>query len=299
MIHALKPMTSPKYLGLPFRSGCNREGAQLAPGILCEMLGLDKSDWRFLHFNSEMLPLTDEQKQQVKNYDTVLEMSRLLRDTVAEEMQNDRPLVVIGGDHSIALGSIAGILQRTEDVAVVWFDAHGDINTEKSSPSANAHGMPLAALMGLCASGLNDIATVRLKPENVFWVGARDLDDGEKQIINSLNISDHVYSSAFVREHGMAAVMQNIRRQMEELKLSSLHLSFDIDGMDPSVVAATGTRVPQGLTQSHLDDFIAALPSLRSFDFVEYNPLMDDEAQTTAHWCVSTLSRLVALLRCP
>ena len=100
----------------------------------------------------------------------------------------------------------------------------------------------------------------------------------------------------------MAAVMQNIRRQMEELKLSSLHLSFDIDGMDPSVVAATGTRVPQGLTQSHLDDFIAALPSLpsmRSFDFVEYNPLMDDEAQTTAHWCVSTLSRLVSLLRCP
>ena len=293
-------MTSPKYLGLPFRSGCNREGAQLAPGILCEMLGLDKADWRFLHFNSEMQPLTDEQQQHVKNYATVLEMSRVLRDTVSEEMQNNRPLVVIGGDHSIALGSIAGILRHTPDVAIIWFDAHGDINTEASSPSANAHGMPLAALMGLCESELNNIASVRLKPHNVFWIGARDLDEGEKQIINSLNISDHVYSSAFVREHGMAAVMQNLRWLIAALGLSSLHLSFDIDGMDPSVVAATGTRVPEGLTQSHLDDFIAALPSLppmHSFDFVEYNPLLDDAAQTTAHWCVRTLSRLVSILR--
>jgi len=289
-------MNPPKYIGLPFRSGCNREGAQLAPGILCEMMGLEKSDWHFLHFASETQPLTDEQQQQVKNYDSVLEMSRLLRDTVALDMQPARPLVVIGGDHSLALGSIAGILRHTPDVGVIWFDAHGDINTEASSPSANAHGMPVAALMGLCHSELNNIADVRLKPHNIFWVGARDLDEGEVSIIESLGITDHVYSSDFVRKHGMTSVMEDIRQKMIRLNISSLHLSFDIDGMDPSVVQATGTRVPEGLLQRDLDDFIAALPSLsqlRSMDFVEYNPLMDDAAQTTAHWCVRTLQQLV------
>jgi arginase len=156
--------------------------------------------------------------------------------------------------------------------------------------------MPVAALMGLCESGLNEIARVRLKPENIFWVGARDLDAGETETIERLGIVDNVYSTERVHEMGMAAVMEDIRRKMEALGIDAVHLSFDIDGMDPSIVWATGTRVENGLMQEDLEAFIEGLrrlPEMKSMDFVEYNPLMDDEEKRTGKWCVETLKRIL------
>ena len=179
---------------------------------------------------------------------------------------------------------------------MIWFDAHGDVNTEATSPSANAHGMPVAALMGLCKSEINDIATTRLKPQNIFWVGARDLDSGESETIEKLGIMDNVYSTERVHEMGMASVMDEIRRKMESQGIKEVHLSFDIDGMDPSIVWATGTRVENGLRPDDLEAFakgLSKLPEMKSMDFVEYNPLMDDEERTTGKWCEETLKRLV------
>ncbi len=294
-------MNKKQYISVPFRSGCNREGAQFAPSRLCELLGLDDTHTQQLRLSSENQPLSDNQCQGVKNYETVLVMANRLRDMVANSMSENHQVVTLGGDHSLALGSIAGVLTHEPNVGIIWFDAHTDINTEASSPSGNAHGMPVAALMGLCQFGLNEVAPVRLKPQNIFWVGARDIDPGEEQILRQLGIYDHVYSTNDVHRLGMKAVMDDIRQRMAAQEIPALHLSFDIDGMDSSIVAATGTKVPNGLTQDDLDTFIqslSSLPPMHSMDFVEYNPLMDDEQQTTGKWCKETLEKLCSVLKC-
>lgn len=279
---------------VPFECGCDRQGASLAPKWLVDS-SVILSQVSIL--NLECLKVTKTKLSNgIKNYEEVGITCRRLRDTVSNLKADGKCLLTIGGDHSIALGSIAGVLEHNPNIGVIWFDAHGDVNTEATSPSANAHGMPVAALMGLCKSGINDIATTHLKPQNIFWVGARDLDLGESETIEKLEITDNVYSTERVHEMGMASVMDEIRCKMESQGIEEVHLSFDIDGMDPSIVWATGTRVNDGLLQEDLDSFVeglARLPEMKSMDFVEYNPLLDDEDRTTGKWCVETLKRLI------
>lgn len=282
---------------VPFECGCDREGASLAPQWLVDNSVILS---QVSIFNLECLKVTKPKLSNgIKNYEEVGITCRRLRDTVSNFKADGKCLLTIGGDHSIALGSIAGVLEHNTNIGVIWFDAHGDVNTEATSPSANAHGMPVAALMGLCKSGINDIATTRLKPQNIFWVGARDLDSGESETIEKLGIMDNVYSTERVHEMGMASVMDEIRRKMESQGIEEVHLSFDIDGMDPSIVWATGTRVNDGLLQEDLDSFVEGLtrlPEMKSMDFVEYNPLLDDVEKTTGKWCVEALRRLILVL---
>lgn len=282
-----------KIIEVPFESGSDRRGSGLAPRWLVEQC-FDATE----HVELEVENNAENEVGQcgIKNFDSVLDMSARLRDEVAAWRENGEKVLVIGGDHAIALGSVAGVLECNPNVGVIWFDAHGDVNTEATSPSMNAHGMPVAALLGQCESRLNDIAWTRLKKENIFWVGARDLDKGEVATIERLGIMDHVYSTERVHAMGMEAVMEDIKRKMEAQGVKALHLSFDIDGMDPSIVWATGTRVEKGLTQEDLVAFIAGmqgLPEMKSMDFVEYNPLLDDEDRTTGRWCVETLRKLI------
>lgn len=271
-------MTKIQYTSVPSCVGASREGTQEAPRILCQLLGVESA--------CEI------------NFPTVVEICRVLRDTVSQTNTQTLP-IILGGDHSIALGSVAGSLLRDANVGVVWFDAHGDINTERTSPTGNIHGMPVAALMGLCESAINEIATVRLQPQNMFWVGARDLDPGEKETIQRLGIEDHVYSTEYIHRVGMKAVMQDIANKMQARGINHWHLSFDIDGMDPILVPATGVPVPKGMTMADLEAFIqslAIMPELSAMDFVEYNPMMDDAGQSTGHWCAEILKKLIETL---
>ena len=288
-----------KYIGVPFRSGANQEGAQLAPKWLLENMLVPESAYGLLHFPTEEMPMTDAVSEGVKNYDAVLQMISAVRTEVASSLMIGEKVVVLGGDHSIAMGSLSGVLEKYPSIGVIWFDAHTDINTEASSPSGNAHGMPLAALMGLCKSGINNQG-VKLNPANVFWVGARDIDAGEWEIIRSLGIEDHVYTSEKVHQLGMNAVMTEIRNQLFENGVEHLHISFDVDGMDPLLVSATGAPVEMGLNEIDSDEFIDGLsegkPTIVSMDFVEYNPLMDNEAHTTGKWCKRTLSNFIDIM---
>lgn len=287
-----------RIIRVPFESGSDRKGSGLAPLWLTERCFAD------INKTIEIVGHNDgasfgERKNGIKNYDNVLDICTRLRDKVSACRAKAERVLTIGGDHTIALGSIAGVLKHAPNTGVIWFDAHGDINTEATSPSANAHGMPVAALMGLCASGLNEIAAVRLKPKNIFWVGARDLDAGEVEIIQRLGIMDNVYSTERVRQIGMQAVMDDIRRKMQAQGIEQVHLSFDIDGMDPSIVQATGTKVEKGLLQADAEAFInglKSLPKIESVDFVEYNPTMDDAEHTTGRWCVETMKRIRELV---
>jgi len=289
-----------KYIGVPFRSGANREGAQYAPKWLMEHLSLPEDVCSFIQFQTEESPLTDSETYGIKNYDAVLRMINAVRTEVVTSLADRKRVVVFGGDHSIAMGSISGALKNYLNLGVIWFDAHTDINTEESSPSSNAHGMPLAALMGLCKSGINNKGG-KLKPENVFWVGARDIDAGEGEIIRSRGIEDHVYTYDRVRQMGMSAVMNDIRTILKANSVEYLHLSFDVDGMDPTIVFATGTPVMSGLNERECDEFIKELgtdmPQILSMDFVEYNPLMDDDSYTTGMWCLSVCEKLINMLK--
>ena len=222
-----------------------------------------------------------------------------LKTCINEAISEGKKVVTIGGDHSIAIGSIAGVLQTYLNLGVIWFDAHTDINTEASSPSGNAHGMPLAALMGLCKSAIN-VNEYCLNHKNIFWIGARDMDEGEWEIIRTLGIDDHVYTSEMVHKLGMNNIMAEVREKLYKTGVRYLHLSFDIDGMDPDIVPATGTPVPNGVTDTECHEFIYEIeqnmPQLVSMDFVEYNPLMDNKAYATGGWCVNTLTKLIDII---
>lgn len=285
-----------QIIGIPFRSGANRDGAQYAPKWLMKYLSLLTDD--MLLFASEDKPLTDETSGDVKNYNAVLQMRDVVKNEVAAAIDNGKNVVSIGGDHSIAMGSIGGVLEHYPNVGVIWFDAHTDINTEATSPSGNAHGMPLAALMGLCESEINTKGA-KLNPKNVFWVGARDIDAGERDTIKRLGLEDHVFTAEKVHEIGMQAVMHHIRAAFHDNGIDQLHLSFDVDGMDPLLVPATGTPVPYGLNEIECDAFIDELldgmPEIVSMDFVEYNPLLDNTQYVTGQWCARTFKRLLTI----
>ena len=284
-------------INAPFQSGNDRAGGGLAPEWL-----LRNGISAYADQPPVWVPMPSTSDNEVasrfgiKNYDNVVEMARTLRDVVAAHYGAGERVLTLGGDHTIALGTVAGVLQNEPNVGVIWFDAHGDVNTEATSPSKNAHGMPVAALLGLCKSGINDIATTYLKKQNIFWVGARDLDPGEKELLAEMGINDNVYTTEQIHQLGMKTVMADIQKKMVRLNVPALHLSFDIDGMDPSVVWATGTRVEDGLLQDDLDLFfkhLKDLPILKSIDFVEYNPALDDDVYSTGKWCLETLKQLI------
>ena len=288
-----------EFIGVPFRSGANREGAQFAPKWLIEHLSLSEDVYSILRLQSEDTPLTDTEICGVRNYNAVLRMINATRAKVTSVLFNQKKVVVLGGDHSIAMGSIAAVLENYSNVGVIWFDAHTDINTETSSPSGNAHGMPLAALMKLCKSEINTQGT-KLNPSNLYWIGVRDIDEGELNVIKLLGIEDHVYTSEIIHQKGMKTVMKEIGDRLKKNRVEHLHLSFDIDGMDPEIVLATGTPGPNGVNEIEWEEFIYALSSnmlqIDSIDFVEYNPLLDNNMYATGKWCVKTLKQLIEIL---
>lgn len=294
-------MNEISIINAPFQSGNDRLGGGLAPEWL-----LRNGIKAYADQAPVWVPMPPTSVNEVaprfgiKNYDNVIEMARVLRDMVAVHHGAGERIITLGGDHTIALGTVAGVLHNEPNIGVIWFDAHGDVNTEATSPSMNAHGMPVAALLGLCKSGINDIATIHLKKQNVFWVGARDLDPGEEKTLKELGIISNVYTAKQIHRVGMETVMADIRQKMGKLQIPAIHLSFDIDGMDPGIVWATGTRVEDGLLQEDLDLFfqhLQVLPLMKSLDFVEYNPILDDVENTTGKWCVETLKRLLCIMR--
>ena len=225
--------------------------------------------------------------------DTLLAVSKI-RDVVEQAQQAGNIPVVTGGDHSLGLGSVSASAKQDPNIGVIWFDAHGDMNTEETSPTGHIHGMPVAALMGLCKSGLNDVPTIHVKPQNIFWIGVRSLDEGERKLIETLHLN--VYSTDEIHQRGMHDVMAEVADRMQRLGIKNIHCSFDIDAMDPTLVAATGCQVPNGLKNQDFEDFATSLSSMAqritALDFVEYNPLLDNEQHTSLLWCREALQRL-------
>lgn len=212
----------------------------------------------------------------LRHLDTVMEVCRRLRASVLDALGRGEYPVVIGGDHSCAMGTLAalGEFYGAEELAVVYVDAHTDINTEKTSESGCIHGMDLAAACGLCCDALTvGRNRVNLLGENLHFIGARSIDPPEYGIVE--RVGAHLHTAEAVRERGLEAVLGQV---LPALEGRHVHISFDVDVLDPAEFSATGYNIPEGLTLAQVERILrAVLDTGRtcSFECVEYNPVLD------------------------
>ncbi|MGB8506796.1 MAG: arginase [Pyrinomonadaceae bacterium] len=194
--------------------------------------------------------------------------------------------IVLGGDHSIAIGSVAGVSsfyrQRNETVGLIWFDAHADMNTPESSPSGNIHGMPLAVLFGLGEPRLTDIENFspKIEPRFCAHLGARDVDPGERELIRRLGV--RVFTMREIDERGMSACMDEAIAIASKAS-AGYHVTFDVDALDPRDAPGSGTVVRGGLTyrEAHLGmEKIAEAGGALSLEMVEINTALDINNRT-------------------
>lgn len=234
-----------------------------------------------------------QQASKLRNLQQVAEANEQLGKMVDMEMGKARFPLILGGDHSIAIGSLAGISKHYDNLGLIWYDAHGDLNSEETSPSGNIHGMPLAANLGIGHESLTNILgyAPKIKPENIVIIGARCLDPGEKDLIDEQGIK--VYTMHEIDLMGIPQVMEEAISYLKA-RTDGVHLSLDLDGLDPSEAPGVGTPVIGGLTyrESHLAmEMLAESDLLTSAEFVEVNPILDDK-NTTATVAVGLMGSL-------
>jgi len=216
------------------------------------------------------------------NFEQVKDFSTELAEEVESSVKLGRFPLILGGDHSLSIGSIAGISPHYENLGVIWYDAHGDLNDSETSPSGNIHGMPLAVACGVGHESFVNLHQpgVKVKPENVVLIGMRDLDVGEREYIKENDIL--TFTVTDIREKGMASVMDEAIAYLKG-KVDGLHLSLDVDGLDPTETPGTGTPVDGGMSLSETQLAMRRLNEsdlVTSMDLVEVNPLLDEKNMT-------------------
>ncbi len=226
-----------------------------------------------------------------KNVKTIAKSSERLAARVSNILERESFPLVLGGDHSIAIGTIAGVASRVRNLGVIWFDAHADMNTPETSPSGNVHGMPLAASMGLGNRELVNVGGFKnkVKAENIVLIGARDIDPGEAELIARKNIK--VYYPADVERLGIARVIAESLAYLTE-RCDGIHLSFDVDGIDPQEIPGVGTPVAGGISYFESLQAVQLLGNcdkLVSAEFVEVNPLLE-QGDATARLTVDLIA---------
>lgn len=279
-----------QVIGVPLDLGASRRGTDAGPMAL-RVAGLRKSLRKMGHKVALDVDIAVPQKEtQERNKDPectahykaeILHVcSELANETYAALKKGYFPLIT-GGDHSVAMGSVSAVShfyrEQEQDIGLLWFDAHGDMNTPESSPSGNIHGMPLAHLLGDGDRDLIDILApgAKVKPENVVLLGVRDIDKNEQIIIRDAGI--HVFTMRDIDERGMAAVCREAIALVTN-ETAGFHLSFDLDGCDPSVIPGTGTAVQGGVNyrEAHLLlELCAESEAMLAMDVVELNPFLD------------------------
>lgn len=266
-------------LGIPMDLGAGRRGvdmgasalrlARLAPAL--EALGHRLTD----HGNVEVsVAEATTSRDDLPYADAIADACARTYRTVRELPDGALP-VFLGGDHSVSMGTVAGVAAETR-TGVLWIDAHADLNTPASSPSGNVHGMPLAALLGDGDPRLTGVwgGGARIRPEDVVFVGLRSLDPAERDLIRSAGI--RAYTMTDLDRRGMAAVAAEAIAHLAHLP--RLHVSFDADALDPDLAPGVGTPVKGGLSyrETHLlMETLAATGRVTSLDLVEVNPILD------------------------
>lgn len=298
----MKPTMNPNIsvIGVSIDLGAGTPGVSLGPSAIryagveqkLTEIGYNVNDEGDILANRPISPLTDGVK--LRFLDEVTRVNTELCNKVSKVMDEGRFPLVLGGDHSIAIGTIAGVSQHKKNLGVIWFDAHGDINTEETSPTGNIHGMPVAVSLGLGHERLTSIGgpDKKIKADNFVYIGCRDLDSGERKVLKELGIT--VFTMHEVDRYGMPTIIDKALKIAGE-GTDGIHVSFDLDSLDPSEVQGTGTRVPGGLTYREGNfalEMIALSGKLVSAEFVEVNPLIDNN-NATAKTAVSLIGSLM------
>ncbi|KAF7967523.1 hypothetical protein HWV62_34016 [Athelia sp. TMB] len=227
----------------------------------------------------------------LKNPRLVSRVTEAVAQTVGEHARAGKLPVTLGGDHSLAMGTISGTLSAYPDAVVIWIDAHADINTAESTDSGNIHGCPVSFLLGLNNPPIPEFAWVKaaLTSKRLVYIGLRDVDAGEKKILKENNIK--AFSMHEVDRYGIGKVVEMALDHVNPNRDLPIHLSFDVDALDPSVAPSTGTPVRGGLTfrEGHyICEAVYETGLLVALDLMEVNPSLMDSAsvaQTIAVGC--------------
>lgn len=280
------PLRPVRIHGVPMDLGQNRRGVDMGASAIryaelqkrLESLGYPVEDWGNLS-----VPVIEEIEEaaddpRMHNGAVIGQVCRLIYEQMRECLAAEQTAVFLGGDHSMSIGTIAAALERLPRLGVLWIDAHGDFNTPETTPSGNVHGMVVAALMGKCPPVLT-IGGARLQPSQIAMIGTRDLDADEKIALAVSGIK--IFSMRDIDERGMGSIAREALAWLSDAE--ALHISLDMDSLDPREAPGVGTPVPGGLTyrEAHLLlEILADDGRMRSLDIVEVNPILDNHNQT-------------------
>jgi arginase len=276
-----------RIIGVPMDLGASRRGVDMGPSAL-RVAGLQS---RLKQLGRQVedignIPVRQPEEQHygeknAKYLEEIAETCKGLAEIVRKTLEEDLMPVVLGGDHSIAVGTAAGVAshfqKQSKRAGLIWFDAHGDMNTPETSPSGNVHGMPLASIMGYGPAELTGLSGVKpmIEPRNVAVVGVRDLDSRERRLAKESGV--HIFTMRDIDERGMREVMAEALRFAGD-DTAGIAVSLDMDFVEPSDAPGVGTPVRGGVTyrEAHLAfEMIADSRALVSFELVEINPVID------------------------
>jgi len=281
-----------RVIGVPLDLGQSRRGVDMGPSAVrvaglearLEALGHDVEDG-----GNIPVAIAEQKKEGQANAKYLKEITETCTkhaELIVKTLEAGKIPLVLGGDHSVAAGTVAGVAEferrKNEKIGLIWVDAHADMNTPDTSPTGNVHGMPLAALVGLGPPELANIFNFspKVAPENCVLVGARDIDAAEKENIRRSGIE--VFTMRDIDERGMRSVMEEALR-LAGRDTTGYHVSLDMDWIDPEDAPGVGTPVRGGATyrEAHLAmEIIADHARMLSFEIVEVNPVIDEHNQT-------------------
>ncbi|MCM3338647.1 arginase [Paenibacillus sp. MER TA 81-3] len=280
-------------ISVPFGLGAGRAGAEQGPesivrsGLLRQLkqLGIEVAAEREVNLPSaaparEQLDEVPVPARNAKHLAEVLYTCSALAEQVSAAVTDGCFPLVLGGDHSIAMGTLAGLTRHYRNVGVIWFDAHSDLNTEETSPSGNVHGMSLAVALGRAEFAEMPWSGPYVRADRVVLIGARDLDPGEKEFIRQQGIT--CFTMHEIDRMGMERVVQEALRIVGS-GTDGVHLSFDVDSVDPYEAPGTGTPVQGGVSyrEAHLAmELLHESGLVTSAEFVEVNPTLDVNNKT-------------------
>ncbi len=274
-------------LGVPLDLGSNRRGTDMGPSAV-RYAGLAESlsaiGYTVRDFGNVSFPVVEqlpEGSSRVRYRDAIARIAEEVYEQVSTILGEGYLPVVLGGDHSLSLGTLSAVVARYPDVGVIWMDAHADCNTPETTPTGNVHGMVLACLLGAGDPELVGVGGFwpKLKPERVVLVGLREVDPGERAFLRQVPLV--AFTMKEIDERGIAAVMR------EAIAIAggggAIHLSLDLDAVDPQYAPGVGTPVPGGLSyrEAHLaQELLSESGKLVSVEVVEANPILDDHNRT-------------------
>jgi arginase len=279
-------------IGVPMDLGAGRRGVDMGPAA-CRVAGLGQQARELGYEVRDRGNVFVEQVERLRDPDAhahyleeIASAAEKLARITREVIENDGLPVVLGGDHSIAVGSVSGVAsayrERGEKIGIIWFDAHADMNTPESSPSGNIHGMPLACIMGHGPAELTGIGGYvgKVDPRNVAVIGVRQIDDGERALVRALGV--RVFTARELDERGMNTVV-NEALEIASDGTAGYHVTMDMDFVDPVHAPGVGTPVMGGATyrESHLGmEKVADHGGMVSLELTEVNPVFDTRNQT-------------------